>query len=645
MAIAGVLMVGLSTFFASTFHNMFQAQAENTATERQYAINQILADKMGTVETLVDFDPAHVLTFNRNTKGQLPFTFISGVDSDLDGSTKKYVGFKDMFPFNKIIYDHANNRYIYGDSGAGVLKNALDGNPIQAIGANNFAGFDLDSGGTTYYVAVPDENTVKCVPACSPALDFSSIGGLRSPMDVEVGLDKNDKESLFISDAGNGRIVQYILSGPSRGVVSPSLATGLSFPTGLAYYQKDLTHRFLFVADTFKHQIRRINLMASETIPIVVGEGDNSDCDNTAKYCKLNLPTGLSVPQDPSGDYLNTLFIADSGSNRILKMTDPTPPSNLALEFGLSQNYALDRIELVGGGWTGGNNFSSNLVSNNTHYTPATKTVENPDRLTVYSALSCTSGSNYFYINEDVSGMNLESGDMLKIGTTSTCALSSVSGTGTDCDPSAEITLLKTKITTTGNCADTTDGKVVYFSNPMDPTKTTLQINGVNWGTSQGFLTTDIKTYDIFNGLVETDHQSTRVGDTTLGTPEDTIQVVAFNDGLNITLIDDGMPSVTRTINNESIQFPTGVSNAYFSNTANPDYKKVINRLNATAGSDLSPMFTTLSPEDYDYISDFPLESVAFSKLNSESILELAITTVADSAGNKQTYKHDAYLP
>jgi prepilin-type N-terminal cleavage/methylation domain-containing protein len=172
MAIAGVLMVGLSTFFASTFHNLFLAQNENSNTERQYAVNQILADKMSTVKTLIPLippDSTSVLTFNQNTKNQLPFSFITKVSVDQDGPTgpgpaKNYLGFKDMLPFNKIIYDGSST--IYGDSGAGKLKTA-GGSEVRDIGVENFAGFDKAADGT-YYVAVPNEDSIlKCdVTSC-----------------------------------------------------------------------------------------------------------------------------------------------------------------------------------------------------------------------------------------------------------------------------------------------------------------------------------------------------------------------------------------------------------------------------------------------------------------------------------------------
>lgn len=165
MAIAGILMVGLSTFFASTFHNMFQAQAENAATERQYAINQIVADKMSTVKTLIPLVPpsnTSVLTLNQNTKNQLPFTFMSLVEADPngDGTKEKYLGFKDMFPFNKIIYDESDGVYIFGDSGSGQIKGAISPSTFTPVnvGMKNFAGFTKL--GSDYYVAVPDKDEI-----------------------------------------------------------------------------------------------------------------------------------------------------------------------------------------------------------------------------------------------------------------------------------------------------------------------------------------------------------------------------------------------------------------------------------------------------------------------------------------------------
>jgi hypothetical protein len=160
---------------------------------------------------------------------------------------------------------------------------------------------------------------------------------------------------------------------------------------------------------------------------------------------------------------------------------------------------------------------------------------------------------------------------------------------------------------------------VVYFSNPITPTKTVIQIDDVIWGVSKGFQTTEIKTYDISTGLAETDYQPTLIGDGVLGTEEDSVQILK-----------------------EGLKFPTGVSDKFVANTIG---KEILNQTGWAFSATLDPVNTTFANGDFDYISDFPLDPsnpVKFSQYGN--ILEAVITTEADSNGNRQTYTHDAIL-
>jgi prepilin-type N-terminal cleavage/methylation domain-containing protein len=661
ISIAGVLMVGLSTFFASTFHNMFQAQEDNSNIERQFAVNQIVADKMGTAESLVNLDtvsdPKSVLTFNRNTKGQLPFSLMTTVEvcPNAENQTlpcsvtkEKRLAFKDLLPFNKIIWDSNGSRYLYGDSGTGWIKNASNATGEKSLGINNFAGFDKDSDGNIY-VADPNTDSIfKCGPTTScEALDFSAIGGLRSPMDVEVGKNSFGDDALFVSDSENGRIVQFNLSGTSPGAVVQPLATNLLFPTGLAYYEKTIganTYSYLFVADTFNHQIRRINLTGVGTIPIVVGNGNDTTCNGTAKFCKLNLPTGLFADS-----VNNALYIADSGNNRILKMSDPGSPESLKMKFELSDNYALDRIELRADDWSDGNFNATegNLTGSANHYSAISKTFSNPDRYTVFSASTgdpCESKDDTLYLNEDLSMSNyLKNGQYLKMGATILKIIETPTApmpgncTVTVTPPAFPVELTKWSIKVYGDLSVATSGMVIYPSNPKGTgtDSAVIQIDGLatKWAKA-GFLTTEIKTYDIAKGLVETDYQTIQVGDGLLGTEEDSIQVIAETNSIKVP---------PKPISGRALSFPTGVSDNYFANTIG---KNIIVR---NTGNDLTavldPVKTTdFTPAEFDYISDFPLSSIDFNQLNGNKILETIITTAPDSNGVSQTYTHNAIL-
>ena len=53
VTITGILMLGLSTFFSSAFHNLFRVQTQTANTERQFAVNEIIRDKFSSLDYLV----------------------------------------------------------------------------------------------------------------------------------------------------------------------------------------------------------------------------------------------------------------------------------------------------------------------------------------------------------------------------------------------------------------------------------------------------------------------------------------------------------------------------------------------------------------------------------------------------------------
>jgi prepilin-type N-terminal cleavage/methylation domain-containing protein len=693
MAIASVLMVGLSTFFASTFHTLFQAQAESASTERQYAVNQIMADKFGNMKALASNIAGvanNILAYNNADGETLPFTYISTVDmcpmnsvendngtcqdKDSNPVTKeKRLAFKDLMPFNKII--KIGDDYAIGDMGTGGGDN--DGGKIKKIGGvpnfrdvikyqmgtnyvtiRNFAGFAQDGDGN-FYIAVPDQDLILKCPKddavwCYKIEDFSAIGGLNKPTDLAL-----DGTTLYFSDSGNNRIIKYPLEHPE--LVQP-IAINLNFPTGLAFYSVGSTENYLFVADTFNNKVERISLNSSLTLkPIetVVGDGESDACDGTALFCKLNMPTGLFLDNTSTN---KALYIADSGNSRILKMTDPGKPDVLKIQFELSKNYALDRIEL-NGDWSGGayDNDASNLTGSSSNYksatTPATTPMvfSNPDRFTAYTDSICATSGKDLYVNEDLSTISyplqnrfiVVDGVGLKI-----INIPSDPSNEKDCTPTTDPpspTIKKWKIEVDKDLpAGITTGMVVYPSNPKSPNPdlsendTVIQIKNPTW-TQTGFVTTEIKTYDISGGLAETDYQSTAVGDGVLGTVEDGIQPVAFNQGGEIAVVDEG--GTRQNIPSAKIVFPTGVSDAYFANFNPPTENNIVNRLLPSNSLSFNPVNTSYANQDYDYIGDFPLDPlvpIAFSKYGS--ILEAVITTAPDSNGFKQVYRHDAVL-
>ena len=73
-----------------------------------------------------------------------------------------------------------------------------------------------------------------------------------------------------------------------------------------------------FVADTFNHAIRRVDL-ASHQVTTIAGNGTAGDADGPADTARFNAPLGTFVDRE------GTIFVADTGNNRIRKISTDRP--------------------------------------------------------------------------------------------------------------------------------------------------------------------------------------------------------------------------------------------------------------------------------------------------------------------------------
>ncbi|MBI4662405.1 MAG: chitobiase/beta-hexosaminidase C-terminal domain-containing protein [Verrucomicrobia bacterium] len=77
--------------------------------------------------------------------------------------------------------------------------------------------------------------------------------------------------------------------------------------------------RFAFVADTFNHRIRRVDLKSGQ-VTTLAGDGQAGYLDGTAAEARFNMPLGVFA--GASGE----LWVADAGNNRIRKISFGAPP-------------------------------------------------------------------------------------------------------------------------------------------------------------------------------------------------------------------------------------------------------------------------------------------------------------------------------
>ncbi len=597
LTITAILMLGMSVFFSSTMHNMFSAQERLTNTQGQFVVNEIIGDKFANVEKFPVIDPNYVVLKNKITKGQMPLTFI--------GKRNNKLVFKDFFVFNDVETEDAD--IYYGDPYMGTISKYASGPKVTDL--PYFAGFAKKTGMDTFYVAIPSSNEIKiCNPTCNSSV---SLGiPLNSPTDIEI-----DGDTLYISDSGNNRIIKYA-SG-----IAQVIATDLNFPTGLA-----LDGSYLFVSDTFNNRIKRVLTSAPYTIQTVAGEGDDDTCNNTALYCKLDLPTGLHADSASK-----TLYIADTGKNRILKVGDPGSLNSKTAEkiaFDLQSATKISKINYTFNGVT----LSGTLPANDLRpgHFEETDTDIDYQLLATISGIFCEStdigippASNIVcqlkYVLVDHPEI-FQGGDEIIINDTDSYTVDHVDGFDVYLNPN----------NTTHTYANGDSVKInTTFSIPKKITLTlNLSSSSPNPVTNR-FANILIELFDQANVKIQTVNSILRIGDDVLGTPEDKIEEV-YTTGLD---------------------FPTGIALAGGSVIVANSLDGNIRNMNTS--SDLAPIivFATIFPT-FDYTSDFDITNLAFQKLNESPpgtyhILELNMDAVVDVQTDPvttQTYIFDAKI-
>ncbi|CAF2154546.1 unnamed protein product, partial [Rotaria magnacalcarata] len=192
---------------------------------------------------------------------------------------------------------------------------------------------------------------------------------LNRPTDVLI--DK-DKDSLIICDYRNRRVVQWSRrSGTTQGAI---LIDNIDC-WGLAMDE----HRYLYVSDMEKHEIRRYQLGEKNSTLVTGGNGRGSDLNQLTEPTYLfidrqqnvyisdrqsqgNALTQLYYPYGLIVDMLGTLYVADHVNHRVMRWTQGTKlgtvivggngrgtgANQFAFPFGLSFDrhgnlYVVDR--------------------------------------------------------------------------------------------------------------------------------------------------------------------------------------------------------------------------------------------------------------------------------------------------------------
>ncbi|MBU0577479.1 prepilin-type N-terminal cleavage/methylation domain-containing protein [Patescibacteria group bacterium] len=587
LAITGILLVGLSIFFTSTFHNMFTAQERTSGTQSQFALNEILRDKLTSLEEILYIAANEIVFRSDTTDGQMPFTYV-GQDGD-------NIVFKDFFVFNGLFGSTSGDEF----------------DPIENPGGIVYLNDEMID---YYYITAPLENKIYRCPS-PPAMGgcwepSPAIEGLNRPTDITADDMDFNTANLYVTNSGDNTVIR-ISNLENTNTVTTLVDEGLNFPTGLAYYDNG-TQKYLFIADTYNNEIKWIptNLLLNDyptNAITAVGNGEDTSCDNTAKYCQLNFPTGLHA-----NDSDHILYISDTGSNRILKMSDPDPAlDDYEIAFNLGIASQISEINFV----FPDDVTLSNVSESNPNTLHTGKYTENGSTLTyelnvpieddvIHPTLVCAGSPpvcinrNYFIGFEVIAENQIfEANDSIQLGSES-YTVDGISDIGGGI---YQITVIPAD--TVINYAQ---GTIVTITNNFLAGDYEFYFDLTSSTFASDFNNIETEVSDDTPVVIKTVEQMLRVGDDILGTSEDSIEVLYDTD----------------------LNFPTGLSiSGSDLMTADSLDGQILE--DGAFDSSLTPY--AIPTSNFDYTSDFTLNSpLSFTTYNGGSILELEIHAVND---------------
>ncbi len=124
-----------------------------------------------------------------------------------------------------------------------------------------------------------------------------------------------DGINLYVSDSSNNMIRKIVISSQEVTTLAGNTSSGSADGTGTAASfngPTDLTivGDHLYVADTFNHTIRKINISTQEVTTLAGGAGNSGSSNGTGTAASFNKPTGITT----NG---SNLYVVDSGNDLI----------------------------------------------------------------------------------------------------------------------------------------------------------------------------------------------------------------------------------------------------------------------------------------------------------------------------------------
>ena len=243
---------------------------------------------------------------------------------------------------NLFIADHGNYRIrkvspdgiITTVAGNGVYGYSGDGGPATSAQLSNTYGLAVDGQGNLFiaeYCRIrkvgPDGIITTVAGNGTPG--YSGDGGPATSAQLNrsiIGVAVDGAGNLFIADHGNYRIRKVSPDGIITTVAGngvwgysgdggPATSTSLHYPHGVAVDGQGN----LFIADYGNYRIRKVSSDGIITTVAGNGNGGYSGDEGPATSAQLNMPTAVAV------DGQGNLFISDSYTNRVRKVSVPLP--------------------------------------------------------------------------------------------------------------------------------------------------------------------------------------------------------------------------------------------------------------------------------------------------------------------------------
>ena len=276
------------------------------------------------------------------------------IDVFVDGTGNVFIADSSNGRIREVLAATGNIRTIAGN---GTLGFAGDGGPATNAELNVPSGVFVDGSGNVF-IGDTANNRIREVVAATGMIQtvagngtagFSGDGGPATSAELNgpEGVFVDSFGNIFITDFANNRIREVVATTGMIQTVAGNGTAGFSGDGGPATSAEltSSTRGFvdrsgnIFFGDLSNNHIREV-VAATGIIQTVAGNG-------TAGFSGDGGPANnaeLAVPGGVFGDTQGNLFVADSGNNRIRKITELVtgPPANISASGGTSQNAIVN---------------------------------------------------------------------------------------------------------------------------------------------------------------------------------------------------------------------------------------------------------------------------------------------------------------